>query len=133
MTHDIAYQRKVRFSDTDCQGHVFNANYFVYVDDAITDFLDQKGIPYAEILRQGHDMVLVRAECDFRSSARFGETVGVRIWVERMGNTSVTLGFLVEAQSDGTVVAQGREIYVFLDAATHRPHPVPDYARERLS
>ena len=44
------YSRRVRFSDTDCQGHVFNANYFVYFDDAVTDFLEQAGIPYRPLL-----------------------------------------------------------------------------------
>jgi len=127
------YRRKVRFSDTDCQGHVFNANYFVYVDDAITDYLEEVGLPYAEIVRRGHAMVLARAECDFRSAAALGETVEVAVSVSRLGNTSLTFGFAMVATGDGRTVAQGQEVYVILDHATGAPTPVPGYLRDAVA
>lgn len=127
------YERKVRFSDSDCQGHVFNANYFVYVDDAVTDYLEGLGLPYAEIVRRGHDMVLARAECDFRSPGCFGETLAVSIRTERVGNTSVIFGFLVREAASGRTVCEGREVYVILDRGTGRPAAVPGYLREAIA
>ena len=127
------YRRKVRFSDTDCQGHVFNANYFVYADDAITDFLEELGLIYAEMVSRGHDMVLARAECDFRSAATLGETVEVEVSVIRVGNTSFTLDFVATATGDGRVVARGKEVYVILDRTSGTPTPLPDYVRGALA
>ena len=40
MATEVVYSRKIRYSDTDAQAHVFNVNYFVYFDDAITDYMD---------------------------------------------------------------------------------------------
>ena len=130
MGRPVSYARKIRFSDTDCQAHVFNANYFVYFDDAITDYLDALGLPYAEIVERGHDLVLARAECDFRSPGSLGETLETRVGVERVGNTSLVFSLEVLEQGTGRLVAQGKEVYVVLDHASRQPAPVPGYLRE---
>ncbi|MEW6486832.1 MAG: thioesterase family protein [Thermodesulfobacteriota bacterium] len=132
MEHPVKYVRKVRFSDTDIQGHVFNANYFVYFDDAVTDYLEALGLPYQEITRRGHDLVLARAECDFRSSGAFGETLLTGVRVARLGNTSVTFALRIEEEKTGRVVAEGVEVYVVLGHESRRPTPVPDYLREAV-
>ncbi|MBI5016802.1 MAG: acyl-CoA thioesterase [Deltaproteobacteria bacterium] len=131
--HPVCYTRKVRFSDTDCQNVVFNATYFVYFDDAITDYLEALGLPYAEIVRRGHDMVLARAECDFRSPATLGETLETAVGVERVGNTSLVFALAVKEAATGRLVAEGREVYVVLDAASKTSTPVPGYLRDAIS
>ncbi|MBE0618070.1 MAG: acyl-CoA thioesterase [Proteobacteria bacterium] len=133
MSYPVVYTRKVRFSDADLQGHVFNANYFVYFDDAVTDYLEALGLPYAAITARGHDLVLARAECDFRSSGAFGETLRVGVKVARVGNTSVTFRLRVEEETTRRVVAEGVEVYVVLDRESHRPTAVPSYLREAVA
>lgn len=124
------YARKVRYSDTDEQGHVFNGNYFVYFDDAITDYMEallgRAGSP------EGCDIFLAHAECDFRSSARLGETLHTTARIERVGSTSLTFALTTLEAATGRVVAQGKEIYVVVDLETHRPMPVPEGLRRRI-
>ncbi len=129
MSYPVCYTRKVRYSDTDEQGHVFNANYFVYFDDAITDYMEAAlgstgGQP-------GYEIVLARVECDFRQSAKLGETLDTFVKVERIGNTSMT--FHLETKRDGKVVASGREIYVAVDAKTMKPIPVPQSLKDAIA
>jgi acyl-CoA thioester hydrolase len=132
MNYPVVYTRKVRFSDSDIQGHVFNANYVVYFDDAITDYMDAAGLPYSEITARGHDMVLARVECDYRSPGVLGESLEVGVGVERVGNTSLVFGLRIREAAEKRVIAEGKEIYVILDHATHRPTQVPDYMREAV-
>lgn len=132
MSYPVTYTRKVRFSDTDCQGHVFNVNYLVYFDDAITDYMDAVGLSHEEMTRRGHSMVLARAECDFRSSGVLGETLETGVIVERVGNTSFVFGLRIVEVTTNRLVAEGKEIYVVLDRETGRPTPVPDYIREAI-
>ncbi len=133
MESGFRHRQKVRFRDTDCQGHVFNANYFAYFDDAITDFLEASGVPYPALTERGHDLVLVRAECDFRSSAVLGEELVIHVAVEAFGRTSMTFALRCEEAGSGRTVAEGREVYVVLDHPTVRPAPVPGYLRAALS
>ncbi|GAB6061845.1 acyl-CoA thioesterase [Deferrisoma palaeochoriense] len=132
MPDPFVHRQKVRFRDTDCQGHVFNANYFAYFDDAVTDFLEARGVPYPLVTERGHDLVLVRAECDFRSSAVLGEELAVEVGVERFGRTSFTFVLRATETGSGRTVAEGREVYVVLDRTTGRPCPVPEYLKGAL-
>src|SRR5690606_25712703 len=44
MDFPVVYRRRVRYSDADAQKIVFNANYSVYFDDTLTDYLDAAGL-----------------------------------------------------------------------------------------
>ncbi|NIR42254.1 MAG: acyl-CoA thioesterase, partial [Actinobacteria bacterium] len=79
--------RKARFSDTDQQGIVFNANYLVYADDALTDYFEAIGIPWDEFVAAGYEAVVGRIEMDLRSPGRFGDTIETAVRVERIGTT----------------------------------------------
>lgn len=124
------YRRKVRYSDTDTQGIVFNANYLVYVDDALTDFFEQVGLPFGDLAAKGVDPVVAHAECDFRSAGRIGDTLVTTVRPGGFGNTSLRFDFDITEEGSDRVVASGHEIYVMVDSETHQPVPVPDFVRE---
>jgi acyl-CoA thioester hydrolase len=126
------YRRKIRFSDTDAQSIVFNANYLRYVDDAITDYFDELEVPWSTMQAKGYDLVLGRVELDFRSSAKIGDTVVVSIEVVRVGTTSVVFEATLADDATGSVFAECREIQVMVDAETFEKKPVPDWFIERV-
>ncbi len=135
MDFPVTYQRKVRFSDSDAQGIVFNGNYLTYFDDTITDYFDALGIPWDEFTSRGYEMVLARAEVDFRSSARIGDVLLTGARVARIGTTSVVFELRTWELESGRTVVEGREVQVVVDAETFQKTPVPDFfveAVERL-
>ncbi len=124
--------QKLRYSDCDPQGIVFNGNYARYWDDAVTDWFDDAGLGGPDMGGSGVDVVAARIEMDFRAPAYLGDTLQTEIVVERFGSTSMTLGFMTIRLSDGSVVTEGREVIVFVDPDGFRPTPVPDVVKERL-
>ncbi|HEX6947554.1 MAG TPA: thioesterase family protein [Acidimicrobiia bacterium] len=124
--------QKIRYSDCDPQGIAFNGNYTRYWDDAITDWLEEAGFS-GPGLGVGAEMVTARIEIDFKSSARLGDVLVTTPSVERVGNTSMTVGVTTRRQSDDDVVCEGREVIVFVDPETFRPVSVPDEVRARLA
>lgn len=128
----MATSQKIRYSDCDPQGIVFNGNYARYWDDALTDWIEQAGFGGAELGGSGVDVVTARLEMDFKASARLGDTIETAIEVERFGNTSMTIDVTTRRLSDGRVVTKGREVLVFVDPESFRPTPVPDVIREAL-
>ncbi|HUG31893.1 MAG TPA: thioesterase family protein [Acidimicrobiia bacterium] len=128
----MATSQKIRYSDCDPQGIVFNGNYARYWDDALTDWIEQAGFGGPELGGSGVDVVTARLEMDFKASARLGDTIETVIEVERFGNTSMTIDVTTTRLSDGSVVTQGREVLVFVDPESFRPAPVPDVIREAL-
>lgn len=128
----VFYKRKVRYSDTDAQGHVFNVSYFNYFDDAITDFFELAldGKNHGET---GYELVLARAECDFRSEGKLGEVLVTGVSVEKIGNTSITFKLEVTDELTGRLVASGREVYVTVTADMSTPITVPGELRDAIA
>ena len=73
---------RVRWSELDPQGIVFNPNYFVYFDLGVSEYMRNIGFTYPEGLSAaGCDMFAVQATANFRASARYDDLiqVGVRV------------------------------------------------------
>lgn len=125
-------RQKIRYSDCDPQGIVFNGNYARYWDDALTDWFEEAGFGGEQLGGSGVDIVTARAEMDFKASAGLGDVLETSLAVERFGNTSMTVSFTTTRLSDGTVVTEGREVLVFVDPDTFRPTAAPQAVREAL-
>ncbi len=132
MNDPVTYRRKIRFSDSDAQGIVFNANYLRYIDDAITDYFDALSVGWSAMQERGYEMVLGQAELSFRSSARIGETLATGVRVAEIGNTSVVFDATILDEATGRLVVSGREIQVMVDRTTFEKKPVPDWFVEAV-
>lgn len=124
--------QKIRYSDCDSQGIVFNGNYPRYWDDALTDWFDELAAVGVDLEEMGVDVVAARLEMDFRRPARPGDTLETSISVEQFGNTSMTVAFTTTILDAAVVVAEGREVLVFVDAASLTPVAVPESVRVAL-
>jgi acyl-CoA thioester hydrolase len=129
----VSTEQKIRYSDCDPQGIVFNGNYARYWDDAATDWLESAGFGGVDLGGIGADVVTARLEIDFKSSARLGDTLETTMSVERFGNTSMTIAAETTRMSDGEVVASGKLVWVFVDPEAFRPVPVPEAVKSGLS
>ena len=124
--------QKIRYSDCDPQGIVFNGNYARYWDDAATDWLEELGLGGPELGGNGIEVVTARLEIDFKSAARLGEVLETSIKVARFGTSSMDLEVETVNQSPGDVVAAGKLVWVFVDPEHFRPVPVPEDIKETL-
>ena len=127
----IIYNRRLRFSDCDAQGIVYNPTYLVYWDDAFTDYMDAIGCSWDFMVANGDDVVLARTEIDYRRSARMGQVVSTTARVVGIGRSSVTFEYLTT--ESGETVVEGRQVQVIVDHETMRPKAVPAYLREMIA
>lgn len=122
----VTYHRGIRYSDTDAQEIVFNANYFVYLDDTLTEYLGAlPGIEPA-MAAAGLDLALAHMNISFRSPARLGETVVTGLRAVRAGNASLAFEFRVWEMEWGRIIAEGSAIHVSVDAQTLDKRPLPE-------
>lgn len=123
MSWPVIYMRKIRFSDIDSQGIVFNGNYLTYYDDAITDLFLAAELGAATMHSAGYDVVTAHASIDFTATASLFEEMQIGVRVARFGNTSVE--FELQSFVDERVTTRAKVIYVVVDADTFQPKPVP--------
>lgn len=124
--------QKIRYADCDVQAVVFNANYARYWDDAITDWIEELGFGGQALHQHGADMATVRVEIDFRAPARLGDVLVTTAALERIGNTSIAVALETRRSSDGQLIVEGREVFVFFNPEDRRPVPVPAAVKAAL-
>ena len=67
------YPLKVRFVETDAQGHVFFGHYLTYFDVGLTEYMHAIGFSYQDLLAMGLDMFYVALDCQYHGRAFFDE------------------------------------------------------------
>ena len=128
----IIYDRRIRFSDCDVQGIVYNPNYLVYWDDAFTDYMDTIGCSWDFMVSMGDDVVLARTEIDYRRSVGMGQVARTTARVVRIGRSSIVFEYLTVDADTGETLVEGRQVQVIVDHDTMRPKRVPEYLREMI-
>ena len=116
----FSHRERVRFRDCDAMGHVNNAVFSTYLEEARIDVLG--GL---------RPFILARVEIDFRSQLRAGEEVEIGTRCSRVGTKSFDLEH--ELRSDGRVVAEARSVLVAYDYETESSVPLSGALRARLS
>jgi acyl-CoA thioester hydrolase len=118
---------EIRWRDLDGFGHVNNAVYMTYLEEA-------RDALYTGLLGEVvHRMVLRHTSVDFRSGlVQEDDEVEVTTEIIRVGTSSVTTRETVTAVSDGRVAAVAETVMVYTDDARNASAPFPDSARAQL-
>jgi acyl-CoA thioester hydrolase len=128
----FSHRIEVRFRDCDPMGHVNNAVYLTYLEQArFAHWRAVWGFTLEALPAGAPGVILARAEVDYRKPARYGEMLEVRIGIVGIGNTSFTYEYEV-VDAAGGLVASARTVLVMYDYRESRPVPVPDEIRARL-
>ncbi len=98
---------KIYYEDTDCGGVVYYANYLKYFERARTQYLEERGLSVAGLMKEGTVFVVVHAEVDYRSPARYGETLLVETSVKDLRSASLTFTHVVKEKTSGRMVVEG--------------------------
>jgi acyl-CoA thioester hydrolase len=123
---------KVRFIETDAQGHVNFAHYLAYFDFGLTEYLHAIGYSYQEMLAEHVDMLYVRSDCEYKARAYFDDVLNIYARAQRIGNTSVTYAFESVKAGSGETTATGHIVTVIVDLETKQPIRVPNRLREAI-
>jgi len=124
MTAPFSHRETVRFRDLDSLGHVNNAVYLTYLEQARIAFLRPGG---AEI----SSMILARVEIDFRAQVELGETVEISVTPTHVGNKSFQLSY--ELKVGERLVAEAKSVLVAYDYERGESKPLPDSWRKLLA
>ena len=119
----------VRFSDTDAMGHVNNAAYLSYLEEArfaymkqLFDVKDWRAI----------GIILARVEIDYRSPAFCGEILEVGIRVTKVGGASFEAAYRITEKTSGRLVVEAKSVQVWYDYQTNKVSRIPVEAADKL-
>jgi acyl-CoA thioester hydrolase len=123
---------KVRFADTDANGHAFFANYLVFADEVLGEYWGELGLDVSDVVGQDFLTFTVNASIDFLGESLAGDTLEVEVKSERIGNSSVVIGFSLRNLRTEELTGRGSFTYVFVDKQTRKSCPIPAHFRATL-
>jgi len=98
---------RIYYEDTDCGGVVYYANYLKYFERARTQYLEERGLSVAELMKEDTVFVVVHAEVDYRSSARYGDWLVIETVISDMTAASFTFSHVIRERESRRVVVEG--------------------------
>ena len=123
--HDI----KVRYSEVDGQGIVFNTHYLAYCDDTFESWFRACFADRLESL--GIEIVVKRAIIEWHTAARLAAVIKLGMSLEHVGRTSFEFKF--EGSIEGTRAFVAQVTYVAVDSRAFEPLQIPDRLRSVLA
>ncbi|MEP3247256.1 MAG: thioesterase family protein [Sneathiella sp.] len=125
---------RIRYSEIDGQGIVFNAHYLTYFDTAITEYFRSLDFDYAAYVKEtGADFHLVKSLVNYERPIPFDAEIQVGCRTQKIGNTSITFILEIFEKGGEARYANGEIIWVHTDQTTHKTMPVGDDIRQMLS
>jgi acyl-CoA thioester hydrolase len=119
---------KLRYGDTDRQGHVNNAIFATFFETGRVEMLLAGG---GDFLAPGQSLVLARLEIDLVAEINWPGTVEIGTRVAKIGRSSMSLEQAVF--QNGVLAARGISVVVLTDETTRRSTPLSESAIEKLS
>ena len=126
--YPIRTSDKIRYADTDRQGHVNNAVFSTLLETGRAEIIYD---PAAPLVEPGTSFVIARLALDFRAEINWPGSVWIGTRVARVGRSSFTLQHGLF--QDERCAATAEVVIVQVDDATRKSRPLSAAAVRRLS
>ncbi|MDD5431886.1 MAG: thioesterase family protein [Candidatus Omnitrophica bacterium] len=122
---------RIYYHDTDCGGVVYYSNYLKYIEEARTDFFEERGILIKKLADSGILFVVARQEIDYKFPSFYADILDIRTWVSEIGSVKLVFESEIKNQ-DGKLIANTKTILVCVDKNL-KPRAIPEEVKKIIS
>ncbi|MEV4252470.1 thioesterase family protein [Spirillospora sp. NPDC049652] len=131
MSGDYPYWETVptRWNDNDVYGHVNNVVHYMLMDTVINQWMIRTA--GFDPLRGEAIAMCVESHCVYKAEVSFPDTIRMGLRVGKLGRSSVRweIGMY---RADGTLVAEGHFVHVFVGRESRRPQEITGLVRAEM-
>ncbi|CAG4882494.1 Thioesterase [Georgfuchsia toluolica] len=124
-------QLPIRWADMDALGHVNNAFYFRYMEQARVEWLETIGCASPQFKVAGRP-VIVNTSCSFLIALVYPGDVEVRVYAGRAGRSSLPTYYELRHVGDDRLYAEGAAKIVWIELDTGKSIPLPEQIRKQV-
>lgn len=118
-------QIKVRHYELDTLGHVNNAVYQNYLEQAAIEHMEYLKYSLDRYQQLGGVFVLRRIKIDYLRPAFAGDTLEVTTWIQEMRGSRSTRHYEIRKQGDEQLLVTAEALWVWVDIKAMRPKAMP--------
>jgi acyl-CoA thioester hydrolase len=137
----LVHRLEVRFRDCDAMGHVNNAVYLTYLEQArfahwraLWGFGPPQLAPALSSVEGAGlpGVIIAHVECDYKRPATYGDVLEIRLTVVAIGRSSFRYEYEI-VDEEGRTVLTAQTVQVMYDYTGSRPVPIPEDIRKLLA
>jgi acyl-CoA thioester hydrolase len=118
------YPIEIRYGDLDPQGHVNNARYLTYIEQARIAYVRELGMwDGKSFLDIG--IILAEASVSYKAAILWGQKIRVGVRVSRFGNKSFDWAYVIEDSETGKLHATAATVQVAYNYHKSKTIPIP--------
>lgn len=128
----VAVEMPIMSFETDYQGIVNNTEFVRFIERVRYALSKKLGLTFKQVRSAKLWIVMARVEINYISPGRFEDVMVGTGWVERVGKTSLTLGYEFKLKGAKRLIADAKQVMVFVDTVHLKPRPIPPSLRKKL-
>lgn len=105
----------VRYAETDKMGIVHHSNYYIYFEEARTEFIKNIGISYSEIEKNNIMFPLIESKCKYIQGAKYEDELIIKTWMEEFTPVKAKFKYMAIRENDQKKIAQGSTLHTFVN------------------
>jgi acyl-CoA thioester hydrolase len=123
--------KRVYYHDTDAGGIVYYGQYLCYLEEARTEFLEQKGLSVQHFKDRGLAYAVRQCNITYKSPARYGETLVCLANLKKATSVQLIFDQTIHDKKDGRLIVESEVSLVCLNS-DFKPTPIPEDLKEKL-
>ena len=124
--------KRIYYHDTDAGGIVYYGQYLCYLEEARTEFLEQKNLSVALFKERGLAYAVRECHISYKSPARYGDTLVCLAKLIKATAATLVFDQTIHDKKDGRLIVQAEVSLVCLNAV-FKPTSIPDDLKEKLT
>ena len=129
----VTWRRRVEWRDIDPLGHLNNAVYFSYTEEAAIAAGERYGITHASSTQSGLGWAVKRSRIEYLLPAQAGDELEVLTWLGAVKPASAERHYLILRAVERELLARAQTLWLTVDLETGRPRRIPDWVREAFA
>lgn len=123
---------RVRYSETDQMGYVYNGNYATYYEIGRTEMMRSLGMNYKKMEETGIMLPLLDLKCKFIKPAYYDDELTLKTVVKELPGVRMTFDYEIYNEAE-ELINIGSTILVFFDMVKKKPCHPPTYFMENIA
>ena len=124
-------EKRVYYHDTDAGGVVYYGTYLSYLEEARTEFLEDRDLSVAKFQKQGYMYAVRNCTISYKSPARYGETLICTASLKKMTAAQLIFDQQVTEKTSGRLIVTSEVTLVCL-TIDFKPSQIPETLRNVL-
>jgi acyl-CoA thioester hydrolase len=121
---------EVRYGDLDPQGHVNNAKYLTYFEQARVYYLIALGLFRRDQSFMEIGLIVADIHIAYHAPTHYGDEIQTGVRTKKIGGKSIVVEQAVVDVHSGAELARGEVVMVTYDYGAKKTIPVPEHWRE---